>query len=323
MRDTPEGLPSVSNLYPNIFLELPEPEIGTAQKAFQHDVVHRLASGRQAMRAVRGLAQACDEAGAGFPLAISDALAIFDHLTQQPSPEFAEVAGDRQHHEEVWLRRDLERQQQAKAYAIANAILPSVSAADLGAERIGCIFEFLRSGDWPSLVVVLPRLAELVPDRYAEAVTLVRRGLAGRRFETVAPAMDSVKRWLKLGTAKFPAILATDITGLCAVRREPGLHLALHLARGLIEHEVMSESDQDRLIDSLEFLLFETAYNNWREGDLRTETLTFVRANCVRLASVLADRGHCNSTLKQWLSETLDDPIPEVRQALTCLEDAG
>jgi hypothetical protein len=218
-------------MMPPITPKAPEHEIGTAQKAFQHDVVHRLASGRQTMRAVRGLAQACDEAGAGFPLAISDALAIFDHLTQRPPPEFAEVEDDSQRHEGVWLRRDLERQQQAKAYALANAILPSVSAADLGAERIGCIFEILRSGEWPSLVVVLPQVAELIPDRHAEAVTLVRRGLAGRHFETVAPAMDSVKRWLKLGTAKFPAVLATDITGLCAVRREPGLHLALQIAR--------------------------------------------------------------------------------------------
>ncbi len=250
LRDTPDGLPSVSNLYPNIFLELPAPEEGSAEKAFQHDIVNQIASGSQSTRAIRGLAQACGEAGPGFPLATSDALAIFNHLTR-PSPGGAD--GNRVVHK-LKLRRDKELQE-ASAYALANAVLSAVSAADLGTERIGRVFKILRSGQWPSLVVVIPRLAELIPDRHAEAVTLLRRGLAGRHFEIVAPAMNAVRRWLMLGSAKFPAILATDIAGLCAVRREPGLHLALSLARELVEQNLMFEFRSRQANRQLGFLI--------------------------------------------------------------------
>lgn len=158
VRDTPEGLPSVSDRYQNIFRELPEPELGSGERAFQHDVVHQLASGSKSEHSLRGLAQACPvphKAVQSFSLATRDALAIFDHLSQCPSSAASASADGSQRDKEFRLQRD-EKLREAIAYALANAVLPAVSAADLGSKRIERLFEILRSNEWPSLMVVLP-----------------------------------------------------------------------------------------------------------------------------------------------------------------------
>jgi hypothetical protein len=123
------------------------------------------------------------------------------------------------------------------------------------------------------------------------------------------------------GSMPLPAALPAELVTIAASRREPVLRPALSLAAELVEMSAVAQQDRDRLVETLDVLETETADGSQAESGLRTDTLTLVRASCVRLADALAKSGYDAPPIKRWLIAAPLDPIPEVRFALEVDED--
>ena len=137
--------------------------------------------------------------------------------------------------------------------------------------------------------------------------------------EIVYPAARGLNRWVeraRSGEMNVPTGLAAEVTTLVSTRREPALHPALHLAAKLVIMGLVEPADRDRLTEALDVLEAETAYANQNQGSLRLETLTLVRAGCVRLAAALSGAGTSKEPVERWLNAAPSDPVPEVRFAL-------
>jgi hypothetical protein len=197
------------------------------------------------------------------------------------------------------------------AWAISIGLLPIVS---LDEETLDELWRSATASDAVYAVLFLPYIIKYQPNRLKEAIGCVRRLMNARTFEYVAAALGAIQRWIKTveGT-DFPAQLASAVASVVAIRRDPGLFLALDLSVNLVSRKMFSEEDIQRILDGLSALLEETDYKEWRQKDFRTATLTYVRANAFRLAQELLKAGYSDSAISNWIAAGNADPVPEVR----------
>jgi hypothetical protein len=171
----------------------------------------------------------------------------------------------------------------------------------LGSDRIEKLFAAITTVEIPSMLETAAELVRIEPTRRDYVIALIRRGLGNRRDETVNCALRAINGFIRVHQtvgAEFPAILASDVATLCAVRREPGLANALWCAHRLLAVNLLSPDEQARIIDGLQFLLEETSYENWNVSDPRTRSLSLIRRECVHVADLLAKSGVKNATVQ-------------------------
>jgi hypothetical protein len=311
-----DGLPEDTQLYGHVFLALPEPEPGLASRVFERVVVEFLAAGSINEFALFSLAEsgARSSHGEKFPLSEASANRVLNAcLLWAPR----QITDD----DELFghIRYENDKIERALSRCLASAVLPALRSGNLQDKQVQRLTEIVSDKSRPSTLQAATEFARLAPDLRAQILSLVRRGLASGNESTVNSAITAVNRFIE-ARDEFPAVLATDITSMCAVRREPGLLQALWSARKLIVAGLLPTVEQDRVIEGLEFLLTETSYENWDSRDPRTRSLSLVRRQCVRLAHVLRMAGREPPTVVEWLSATASDPVPEVRFALFDLE---
>jgi len=137
-----------------------------------------------------------------------------------------------------------------------------------------------------------------------------------REFNVADRAFAAVKLWASnVEPENFPASLSSSVASIISIRRDPGLFRAIDVAVDLLRKGLLSDEDIEAILDGLSALLIETNYEDWRQGDFRTSTLTYVRANALRLARSLRKAGHTNQTIDDWIKAGENDPVPEVRFA--------
>jgi hypothetical protein len=315
-RAEPNGFPDHADLYGHVFLRLPEPQAGMAEQAFALKVVKTLCEGGINEFTLKSLCgSALDNKGKliAAPLMVSDALAIFDKcLEWKPrnveQPDF--FGHDRQNNRDIGNNI---------GPCLSDAILPAIQADDLGSERTAKWIAALGDGSVESLVQTAPELAIKFPERKEDAISFIRRGLAGRADVAVYSAAMAVNRFIKYHAADtmvFPAALSGDIVAICSARRDPGLLMALNTARRLLNANLVGQEDVKRLVEALDLLLAETTYADWDDRDPRTRTLSLIRRDSVRLANGLKESGASGRGLDEWLSIAGNDAVPEVRFAL-------
>jgi glutathione S-transferase len=135
-----------------------------------------------------------------------------------------------------------------------------------------------------------------------------------REFFTVEYALNAVREWAhRADQDAFPRSLGKAVASLVAIRRDPGLFRAIDVCVDLVELSLLAEEDIQNVLDGLDELLLETDYQHWRRGDIRTATLTYVRANAYRLARVLRQHGKDHPAIEAWIAAGSTDPAPEVR----------
>ena len=74
------------------------------------------------------------------------------------------------------------------------------------------------------------------------------------------------------------------------------------------------------MADALALLRTETNYKDWLDGS-RSSEVGLIRAAAVRLAATLKDVTGSGSVLDEWIVGARDDPMPEVRYALSVDQD--
>ena len=316
-----DGFPDHAELYGHVFLRLPEPQPGIAVQAFALNVVNPLREGNITEFPLVSLSGSAREKNGNViaaPVTVSEALVIFDKcLDWKPRKmEQSDIWGDaRQYNREIGGNI---------GGCLADAVLPALRADDIGPDRIAKWIGGLRDGGVESLVQTAAEFARIYPDHGETAVSFVRRGLAARGDVAVHSAALAVNRFIRYheaGTSAFPMVLSGDVVAICAARRDPGLLMALNTARHLLFANLVGPEDIERLIEALELLLTETAYDGWDDRDPRTRSLSLIRRDCVRLAQALKARGISAKGLDNWLVVGASDPVPEVRFALAANQD--
>lgn len=238
-------------------------------------------------------------------------LAGYENRKQLPPDEHDIFGGDQRFESQL---------ENALGPCLANAVLPVLGTEDLGSELIASWRVAFADNGRPAMLQTAAEFARLIPEQADFVVSTVRRGLASSEQSTALNALSAVDRLRAshaAGATVFPSLLASDIASSCAVRREPGLSWALQCARMLLGDGLLSQDDKERVISGLEFLFAETNYGNWDENDPRTSSLSLVRRECVQLAKALNDQGMIQEGVTMWLANIEDDPIPEVRFALS------
>lgn len=305
----PHSLPHGTQLRAHAFLDLPAPSQARAHPVFQAKIVDTLASGRISESSLTALHGAVVRGRGEFALEPTVALTTLDALLAwKPKPIPKHDLFDE-------TRRNNMAIEQILAPALADAVLPVLTGLDDA--RRERLFTAVADPDRPSLVLAVPELIRLAPERSAAWIAQLRRGLSRQEMSLVA-AVDGVMRFVapnrSLGVY-LPPELASDVVALCEIRRDAGVYQALTCAHRLIAADALSTEQLERMAEVLARLADETDYAVWSEADPRTRALTLIRACCVRIARLLDAGSIKTGGVMRWLDLAADDPAPEVRFA--------
>lgn len=313
-RDRVEGLPSHTHLYGHVFLRLPEPETGVSRIAFDHSIVRELVAGKLDEFRLNSLAVSARDLEGNLvpaPLTLADAKAILARCLEW-KPKAYEFP-------DPFLLSKQQEIENSIGPCLANAVLPLLSADDIEADGIQKWSDALRKSPVESLVQTAAQFIRIFPAREPEAISSIRRALAGRTDIAINGAVVAISHLIELRgsePASFPHVLASDVVSLCVTRREPGLLMLLKCARRLLMAGLIAASDETRLVEALELLSIETSYEDRDPRDLPSRSLSLVRRECVRLADQLKRAGTSGDAIDRWLQVYADDPVPEVRFSL-------
>lgn len=291
-RPSPYSLPADDSFYPGIFVQLPEPTVGMAAAAFDHDIVQPLLTGKVNPGSLESLAYVGSEADKGRaerPFSADVALALIRSI---PRPSGKHMDDE-------------------TASAIFFGLLPvAVLDNPMAAE----LWDRTTTTSAMGAILFLPYLARYDPSRAEQAAARIVRAINSREFNIVNYGLTALRQWARMvDKSIFPRSLAVAAASLVAIRRDPGLFRAIDVCVDLVERDLLSREGVQNVLDGLSELLAETDYQSWRRGDFRTATLTYVRANAYRLAQALHRKGQSDPAIEGWIAAGSTDPVPEVR----------
>ena len=308
-----KSLPRKADLYDFAWLELAADDFDRVKTAFVADVIEPLREGKLDDRLLRSLAQIGRKDYLGPPLVVrvETAREIIDHIMAWRPKE--------QKNNDPWFGV-YEELPFAAAWAMHDTLMPTLTPAYYNEDLCDALLNIAREGIYPHLSLTLGFVGVHAPAREQAVIKLMRRNMVARDRDIASLAVQGSRTYARLARKNgkvLPSVLATDIASLCGARHDASLHSALYVARDLVEHDEMSELDIERLDQALDLLLFDTDYRNQGAARLNVVTLTLVRSECVRLASVLLAKGHDSEAIQEWIAWSKDDPLPEVRFAMT------
>jgi hypothetical protein len=201
--------------------------------------------------------------------------------------------------------------------ALVHAVAPLLTPDDLTDARIDNIFRFFSEAPAPSILQLLPVLLPLRPDIKERVAKAIRRALMDRRYDFVWSASHALQRWaaLVVSAGAIPEALVDQLLIAIQSRQEAGLYALLYCGRQLLRRDQLSSPQQATLTEALSDLFAQTSYESELPQALRA-SISIVRAECVRVAKELADRGLSGEGISLWLDAHKNDPLAEVRFAL-------
>lgn len=166
-----------------------------------------------------------------------------------------------------------------------------------------------------------PYLIRLFPDDAGQLILRIRHGLASDSEREARSAAFALYKWTQDGMnlpdqIKLPEQdLFREIGIAIAARRTAILRSALDIARWLFDggpQEIARTVAADCYY-GLDALYQEVSY----EQDDPSFDVPSIRAACVRLAGAMEKAGFYNDTINAWIKVAENDPLPEVRFALS------
>ncbi|MCT8266856.1 SIR2 family protein [Afifella sp. JA880] len=223
------------------------------------------------------------------------------------------------------LTRPIQEQNERTIASVLGVVAaPALAPKDRTVERAEEALAFLDKTGLPQALAALPVFHGLDATIDERIVDAFRRSLAiGDRSATPA-AVDAVDRWLHLAEAgkapSLPDILRDRALRALERGRVGGLAHLIYLARRLIEAGRCGGPELSQITEVLEEMLAATEYGP-PNGDADIESdrgisLPLVRAECVRLAHALGEKGVTRGSVRAWLKLAACDPLPEVRHAI-------
>ncbi|TCV92118.1 SIR2-like protein [Luteibacter rhizovicinus] len=207
-----------------------------------------------------------------------------------------------------------DRVQRFSGIALAMSALPATReiTTQLFSELLSAIEEI----PLPAAMAGLPYLAN--SSRSESIVTSIQRGLFGTNFAQVASAADAIWTWAKLGKSrareKVPARLIDSLLLVLESRLSIGLSAVMHACRLLLEGGHLDKPSKLKVAGAVAAIAREYSYESIDPLDRRAVSASMIREECVRLALTLNLEPE-HGFLYDWLKESVNDPLPEVRRA--------
>ena len=170
---------------------------------------------------------------------------------------------------------------------------------------------------------VMVGLIKAMPDRVEDVSSWIRLGLTSDDDLQVSQAMSTLQSWMSVAVSDSnfiippPEDLVREIGVVIATRRKVALPSALSAANWVFESgdTCHQETISQLVLQGLFYLIEELRYDRQHDDGNRVPTL---RLLCAQLAKSVAEKGYATSPpISQWLEMARDDPLPEVRYAIT------
>jgi hypothetical protein len=312
-RDSDSGLPLHTSLRAFALFDIPGHDRDDLTRAFRSKIVTPALSGSTSPDLIQEIVGASRIRGDGsqrFQLTSDEALQFFD-VTLAWQPRAVSIDLDRYN----------ERMMDALGVALAESILPVLDSKQVGQERIRKLLDRIEGRTLDTGLVALPQILRLDASRQSRAIELIHRAIVSGEQNAVSYGLGAIERWRLLSTngglEKVPQRLRQAVIGLAVSSRAPWLSSVLYLVGKLVADGDATSSEKDELCVVLDRLRTETAYSTWDTADSSTVNITNIRAECVRLADLLRHAGMTHDIIAWWVDGVKDDPMPEVRFALS------
>lgn len=206
---------------------------------------------------------------------------------------------------------------------ILPAIIQEISLPDpsLG-EKVYQKMRQLNDAHIPVLELA-PTIVKIIPTRLEDVATMLRVGMTSDAREFAASATSGIQLWLSESsdaesrTPPPPDDLIREIGVAIAYRRSASLAGALLGAQWIFESgtETSKEMIRQSVEDGLGYLATELRYEQTQES---VEDIPLLRLLCANLVIAMAKNGQDqHSVVTQWLEIAKEDPLPEVRNAVS------
>ena len=312
----PDGLPIHTHLNRFVLLMLPEDRPGRAQEMFRAVVLQPLLEGRLSSEGLNDLTGAVT--ANAFMLTEDEAISILTHALDWKAPApAAHRFGDDAEYVKTTMH-------QAIGACASRALLPAVATGSLSEVLKEMVFIQLNEPDYSYWLEPAAQLIRLCPGRAEDVLSALRRGLSSGAREPLRHAVLGVYGFLRDGLPHLAPLheLVLEMIASCTVRRDAGLNWLLFGISEIAKAQGLDTRGAERMTGTLEALWSDLSYETWNISDPRTEAMSLIRRDCVRMAAALKKAGTDKPIVAEWLSRENNDPLPEVRFALSDWEAA-
>ena len=313
-------LPVETDLADVVFLELPEPEPGLAERCF-----------RKKWLDVSNLQQDSEASLSVVLWQIGNVISRLKHqrrslrMTDDEKDCLAEITGRWVDmpvpHPPFPFFEDQNQEFTRRSIIGLRAILPEISLSDSMVRKLYEKIRDLNESEIPGFTL-MAGIVRFLPDRFSEIVQSMRVGLVSDQPTLAEDAAWGLFHWMKMSNAsdvscpKPPIDLVREIGVIIASRRSVSLDVALHITKWIFDEgsEEQKAAISELAVQGLDYLLEELRYDRRHERD--EDSIPSLRRRCVQLAVSMAQRGFEEaSVVSRWLKEAESDPMPEVRYA--------
>ena len=322
------GLPCDTNLSDVVFLTLPEPQPGLADKHFRQKWLNL---NNIPQEKLENLAENLWQVGNAIfwlrehekTLHLSDDEKSYliglvgkwadIHISRHYNPSL--------HH--IPFGEDPLRNATHRSINGLQAILSEIMIPPPTANRLYGKVEKLKEAGIPAFALMAGILNSL-PDRFDEVAFSMRMGLVSDESDLAEDAAWGVFYWMKTANAietsfpNPPTELVREIGVIIKTRRSDPLNVALQIARWIFDegNDDQRGAVSELAFQGLDYLAEELCYENTPKGD--ENNIPSLRYRCARLALSAANHGFEKApSVARWLKIMENDPMPEVRHAKT------
>lgn len=307
------GWPSAHNLYPFIFLELPEVVKGQAEELFLSCVISKVSSGAVDVPMLHTINGGLKSSEALFERSRESFGAILETcMNWKPQA----IGND-------FVKNDIENLNDEHEYAIANflanTLLPEMGIESVSPEVKRLWEEHLKNPENQYMVATAFEFSRLFPGDKNDAIRTIRKAIFSRSGSKIAFGYRAIQKFIEATRERdgeIPGILVTDVLSACESMKELGLNHVLYTATKLVDAGAVSDEGQRRLAETLEIIWSEYSYDVKIASEERAITLTLVRSECAKLAKSILSNEAKNEATRLIYEEAKMDPIPEVRNSV-------
>ncbi|MFK3711746.1 SIR2 family NAD-dependent protein deacylase [Leclercia adecarboxylata] len=219
----------------------------------------------------------------------------------------------------------LEQKDQTRAQLIGKAlsysIVPSLSSAELNEQNFQKLYDFYQTSGIGNVLLSLPRFVYEGTISTEHLENILKRSLQSKDSNTVAHASFAILDWRKQTHSANVQKLVDRLIVVIESGRMPGLQALLQTANNMFLLGFLTTENILSLIECLPEIFDNTTYINVIPSSREAVSVSFVRAECVRLAkNIMNDISHQNDELNRILEESKLDALPEVRFAYTTVK---
>lgn len=309
------GLPEQTDLFPWVFMDLPEHEEGIAERLIREKYLTEEGAAKIShydyLKEFGSIAWFIREKKNSFPLSegeisiLTSKILVWAKEEHRPSPP-------------IFPRSASQRMNPIIAGVVQ--ILPFSSINEEEILQIKARIEALESDKilcyelYPPLITKYPELAEGL-------IARLKTGIASDDPDSASNAVHALGYWLSLaetGHATLPPDhLLEEVGWALYLRREPVLATALLFCGQLFEKQpaVAKRTIAERALAGLNYIFKSCQYDQAIESGLAERIdVPLVRYYCVKLAIAMTKAGNLDQpVLSLWIDAAKDDPLSEVR----------